>query len=67
MNITTNMQTQNNLTYKGGIKSLNAINPISYYMNRYFKKSARISNKNFEQRNKSQMSALRRTFGYKNC
>ena len=47
MNITANMQTQNNLTYKGGIKSLNAINPISYYTNRYFKKSARISNKNF--------------------
>lgn len=40
-------QNRNNLSYKGGLKSLNALNPISYYANNYFKKSARISNKNF--------------------
>ncbi len=45
MQITT--QNQYNTSYKGGLKSLNALNPVSYYANRYFKRSAQISNKNF--------------------
>lgn len=45
MQITT--QNQYNASYKGGLKSLNALNPVSYYANRYFKRSAQISNKNF--------------------
>ena len=45
MQITT--QNQSNTSYKGGLKSLNALNPVSYYANRYFKRSAQISNKNF--------------------
>lgn len=45
MQITT--QNQYNNTYKGGLKSLNALNPVSYYANRYFKRSAKLSNKNF--------------------
>ena len=45
MQITT--QNQYNTSYKGGLKSLNALNPISYYANSYFKRSAKISNKNF--------------------
>ncbi len=44
MQITT--QNQYNTSYKGGLKSLNALNPVSYYANRYFKRSAQISNKN---------------------
>ena len=39
-------QNQYNTSYKGGLKSLNALNPISYYANSYFKRSAKISNKN---------------------
>ena len=45
MQITT--QNQYNTSYKGGLKSLNALNPISYYANSYFKHSANMSNKNF--------------------
>lgn len=45
MQITT--QNQYNNTYKGGLKSLNALNPVSYYANSYFKRSAKISNNNF--------------------
>ena len=45
MQITT--QNQYNTSYKGGLKSLNALNPISYYANSYFKHSAKMSNKNF--------------------
>lgn len=45
MQITT--QNQYNTSYKGGLKSLNALNPVSYYANLYFKRSAQISNKNF--------------------
>ena len=45
MQITT--QNQYNTSYKGGLKSLNALNPISYYTNSYFKHSAKMSNKNF--------------------
>ena len=44
MQITT--QNQYNTSYKGGLKSLNALNPISYYVNSYFKRSAKMSNKN---------------------
>ena len=46
MQITTS-QNQNNLSYRGVLKSLNAFNPISYYANSYFRRSAEISNKNF--------------------
>ena len=44
MQITT--QNQYNTSYKGGLKSLNALNPVSYYANSYFKHSAKMSNKN---------------------
>lgn len=39
-------QNQYNTSYKGGLKSLNALNPVSYYANSYFKHSAKMSNKN---------------------
>lgn len=39
----------NSISFQGRYKSLNALNPISYYTNKYFRKSANISQKNIEQ------------------
>lgn len=39
---------KNNIAFQSRLKSLNALNPISYYTNRYFKKSAKLSQNNIE-------------------
>ena len=39
---------QHNITYKGGLKSINAVNPISLYTNRYFNRSAKLSGQKFD-------------------
>lgn len=38
-----------NTTFKSRYEPLNALNPISYYANRYFSKSAKISSRNIEE------------------
>lgn len=43
-----NYQQNNNTTFKGGLKSLNTINPISHYADVYFNKAAKISQHHME-------------------
>ena len=43
-----NFNKEHNITFKSRLKSLNALNPISYYSNRYLKRSAKLSQKNTE-------------------
>lgn len=38
----------NHMAFGSRLKTLNLLNPISYYSNRYFKKSAKLSQKNIE-------------------
>lgn len=38
--------TQKHIAFQSRLKSLNALNPISYYSNRYFKKAAKLSQTN---------------------
>ena len=46
MNINANVNS--NITFQNRYKSLNVINPISYYSNRYFRRAAKISQNNLE-------------------